>query len=152
MTVQLSIVHLGYPVNKYGSTNRTPRSSTFLLHSPDAADDLWRKRMSPFMISSVSKAHVGPRLLLGKPMANPRCLVYRLLVCFQISISSSINGSRLCTCIACGHVCHVLCEQMEPNICMHTCVIYINNYLFNYSCIFSFFPRIIFCIYTYIII
>ena len=46
MTVQLSIVHLGYTVNKYGWTNWTPRSSTFLLHSPDAADDLWRKQIA----------------------------------------------------------------------------------------------------------
>jgi hypothetical protein len=67
---------------------------------------------------------------------------------FQISISSSINGSRLCTCIACGHVCHVLWEQMVPNICMHTCVIYLNIYLFIYLLIYiSFFPRIISCTY-----
>ena len=80
-------------------------------------------------------AYRRPILVQGCYWGNPwqtQCFWLMFASLFQISISSSINGSRLCTCIACGHVCHVLWEQMEPNICMHTCVIYLNIYLFTY--------------------
>lgn len=47
MTVQLSIVHLGYTINKYGWTNWT---TTKIINVSAAfsrcRDDLWRKRMA----------------------------------------------------------------------------------------------------------